>query len=151
MYVARFKLDYKTPKGNTVKGIRPFGNVDINADGSVDESPKLCFKEFRTAGNSGISVADFSTVDGLLLDDTYSHGFGLEVELPKSITSNAPWAKAMKIKRYNKLEPHLSDYQKDFYSSNDMTVDEVKEWFETHAKSLDEARIEAINVRKISD
>ncbi|MBH0014301.1 OmpA family protein [Pseudoalteromonas sp. NZS100_1] len=151
LYVARFKLDYKTPKGNTVKGIRPFGNVDINANGSVDESPKLCFKEFRTAGNSGISVADFSTVDGLLLDDTYSHGFGLEVELPKSITSNAPWAKAMKSKRYNKLEPHLSDYQKDFYSSNDMTIDEVKEWFETHAKSLDEARIEAINVRKISD
>ncbi|MBB1281230.1 OmpA family protein [Pseudoalteromonas sp. SR41-1] len=151
LYVARFKLDYKTPKGNTVKGIRPFGNVDINANGSVDESPKLCFKEFRTAGNSGISVADFSTVDGLFLDDTYSHGFGLEVELPKSITSNVPWSKAMKSKRYNKLEPHLSDYQKDFYSSNDMTVDEVKEWFETHSNSLDEARIEAINVRKISD
>ena len=151
LYVARFKLDYTTPKGNKIKGIRPFGNVDINANGSVDESPKLCFKKFRTAGNSGIRVADFSTVDGLLLDDTYSHGFGLEVELPKSITSNAPWAKAMKSKRYNKLEPHLSDYQKDFYSSNDMTIDEVKEWFETHAKSLDEARIEAINVRKISD
>ncbi len=151
LYVARFKLDYKTPKGNTVKGIRPFGNVDINANGSVDESPKLCFKEFRTAGNSGISVADFSTVDGLFLDDTYSHGFGLEVELPQSITSNVPWSKAMKSKRYNKLEPHLSDYQKDFYSSNDMTVDEVKEWFETHSNSLDEARIEAINVRKISD
>ncbi|UOB73710.1 MULTISPECIES: OmpA family protein [Pseudoalteromonas] len=151
LYVARFKLDYKTPKGNTVKGIRPFGNVDINANGSVDESPKICFKEFRTAGNSGISVADFSTVDGLFLDDTYSHGFGLEVELPKSITSNVPWSKAMKSKRYNKLEPHLSDYQKDFYSSNDMTVDEVKEWFETHSNSLYEARIEAINVRKISD
>lgn len=57
----------------------------------------------------------------------------------------------MNSTRYNKLEPHLSDYQKDFYSSNDMTVDEVKEWFEVHSKSLDEVSIEAINARKISD
>ncbi|TGE81092.1 OmpA family protein [Pseudoalteromonas sp. KS88] len=151
LYVARFKLDYKTPKGNTVKGIRPFGNVDINANGSVDESPKLCFKEFRTAGNSGINVADFSTVDGLLFDDTYSHGFALEVDLPKSVINNAPWSKAMNSKRYNKLEPHLNDHQKGFYHSNEMTADEVKEWFELHSKSLDEVSIEAINVRKLSD
>ena len=151
LYVARFKLDYKTPKGNTVKGIRPFGKVDINANGSVDESPKLCFKEFRTAGNSGIHVADFSTVDGLLFDDTYSHGFALEVDLPKSVINNAPWSKAMNSKRYNKLEPHLNDHQKGFYHSNEMTADEVKEWFELHSKSLDEVSIEAINIRKLSD
>ncbi|MDP2567156.1 hypothetical protein, partial [Pseudoalteromonas marina] len=81
--------------------------------------------EFRTAGNSGISVADFSTVDVLYLDDTNSHGFGLEVELPKSITSNVPWSKAMKSKRYNSLEPHFIVYHKDFYISFEMTVDEV--------------------------
>lgn len=80
IYAAHVKMEYTSPTGIQVDGIRPFGDDKIASNGKPkDDYFEYSFKNFSTISESGIKNSSISTK--------------YDFQSPKNFNANTPWVK----------------------------------------------------------